>query len=235
MKMEGEVWKKAEIGDECGIYMVSNMGRVMGSRGTILKPCINSNGYLTIKYWNGRYVNAALVHRIVAKAFILNPENKPEVDHINTIRTDNRVENLRWATRTENHRNPITRKRYGECQKGRKISEKTRLRMSESHKGNKNALGYKWTKEQKEKLKNRRNVWIGRKHTEEARAKISEARKMMAKPIYQYSLEGIFIAKFNSSKEASESLGFCKRNIDACAAGKLKSCRGFLFKREERG
>ena len=45
------------------------------------------------------------IHRLMALAFIPNPENKQEVDHINRIRHDNRVENLRWATRSENQSN----------------------------------------------------------------------------------------------------------------------------------
>ena len=55
-----------------------------------------------------------LVHRLVAEAFIPNIDNKPHIDHINTVRDDNRVENLRWVTHLENQRNPITNKRLKE-------------------------------------------------------------------------------------------------------------------------
>lgn len=64
-------------------------------------------GYLQVNL--GRIRNTALVHRLVAKAFIPNPENKPTVDHINGNRLDNRVENLRWVTQRENVNNPNTK------------------------------------------------------------------------------------------------------------------------------
>jgi hypothetical protein len=101
-----EVWKETMLGDRP--IKVSNLGRVIGRSGKLLKPQKTKNGYLVIKYWNGKYANSHLVHRLVASAFLDNPNNKPEIDHIDTNRMNNRVENLRWVTRPENYSNPIS-------------------------------------------------------------------------------------------------------------------------------
>lgn len=104
-----EIWKTIE---DYPNYMVSNMGRVKSlcyGKEKIMKLCTGKGGYLTVTLIKDKKINTNRVHRIVAEAFIPNPENKPCVDHINTYRTDNRVENLRWVTHKENQNNPLTK------------------------------------------------------------------------------------------------------------------------------
>jgi hypothetical protein len=89
-------------------YEVSNGGSVRRN-GRVLKMSPNSCGYLHVKLWVNGIPKTTRVHRLVASAFIPNFDGKKDVDHINRIRTDNRVENLRWATRSENQINKPTR------------------------------------------------------------------------------------------------------------------------------
>lgn len=69
---------------------------------------IANTGYCRVKYKGITYS----VHTLVAETFIQNTENKPTVDHINRVKTDNRVENLRWATQKEQIENGVALKRF---------------------------------------------------------------------------------------------------------------------------
>ena len=120
--MEGEIWKDIE-GYE-GLYQISNMGRVKSlnynktKKPGILKQAIGSRGYCFVSLHKNNQKKSRNVHVLVAKTFIPNVEGKESVDHINTIKEDNRVCNLRWATATEQMSgNEITHERMKEIGK----------------------------------------------------------------------------------------------------------------------
>ena len=98
-----EKWKNIKSFDD---YEVSTFGQVYSKMsGKILKPALNHKGYQIVALYKAGKCYSRRVHRLVAETFIPNPDNLREVDHINNIRDDNKSENLRWATASENTRN----------------------------------------------------------------------------------------------------------------------------------
>lgn len=110
-----EEWK--DIKEYEGLYQVSSLGRVKSLdrtnikfnrsvplRGRMLKLNTNIHGYPFVTIYKNGVCRSRTVHRLVAEAFILNPEAKPQVNHINGCKSDNRVDNLEWVTASDNQK-----------------------------------------------------------------------------------------------------------------------------------
>ncbi len=120
--MSGETWKP--VGGFEGLYAVSNLGRVKSLKrnttsGGIMKTHIN-RGYEYVHLCkDGKHYNAK-VHRLVASAFVGNPMGKPEVNHLDEDKTNNRADNLEWVTAKENSRHGT---------KAERVAQKTRKKI----------------------------------------------------------------------------------------------------------
>lgn len=95
------VWK--DVPNYEGLYKVSNMGDIWGfKRNKMLTPCNGKDGYKILKLCKNGKIKTVYIHRVVASAFLGNPKNKNQVNHINGIKTDNRASNLEYCTLHQN-------------------------------------------------------------------------------------------------------------------------------------
>lgn len=135
--MEKEIWKDV-IGYE-NLYQCSNLGRVKSlgngksgnSKEKILKQKI-CKGYCRIQLCKDNKKKHYQVHRLIATAFLPNPQNLPQVNHKNEQKTDNCVSNLEWVTQKYNINYGLHNERSGKSRKGMKRTQETKDKMSKS-------------------------------------------------------------------------------------------------------
>lgn len=204
--MEQEIWKPVK-GFE-GYYEISSKGRIVSverfeKRGSNVvhikqhfkKPRINNDGYYTVNlYKNGTY-KTLRVHRLMAEAFIPNPENKPCIDHKDTNRTNNTIcfnedgsineekTNIRWVTHHENTQNPLTLQKIKDA----------------------------CTKEEVERQR-------------QVRIENGSYRR-----VFQYTKDGIFVAEYETMKDASRACGIPDTNICKAVDIPTKSVGGYMW------
>ena len=245
-----EVWKNIK-GYE-GRYKVSNKGRFLslryGRKGKyqdrkprLLKKSINSAGYYVV----GLLGKQHFVHRLVADAFIPNPENKPCVDHIDTNTLNNDLANLRWSTIKENVNNPISREK-----RNQKLWELLKGKFGVD--SNKHRKVYQYSLEGKfikewgcmsdacrelginssSMTKNCQGLQTQAKGyiwKYEYQADVSPALKTF-KPVLQINSQGDIVAEFDSVSSAARHFGTSTGRICSCLKGLTNTCKGFKWK-----
>ena len=186
------------------------------------------------------------------------PIEELEVHHINFNHNENLASNLMWLTKAEHMQlhsdSEVTKQRkskpkseehkrnLSEALKGRVFSEEHINHLREANKGEKNPMygnygeknpmyGKHHTEETRKKMSEKRKLdkhplW-GKHHTEETKRKLSEAN---GKPVIQYTLEGEFVAKYQSMMDAAKQTGIRNTYISNCCSGKQKSAGGFKWR-----
>ena len=170
-----EIWK--DVVGYGGAYQVSNYGNVRNAKGNILKPQPRRHGYLSVWLYGGEHLKerngkAFSIHRIVADAFLPNPDNLLEVNHIDENKQNNRADNLEWCSHKDNSNHGTRGERIG-------VANKNGAR---------------------------------------------------SKAICQYSLDGKFVARFESLHEADRQTGISYKSIWNALNGRDKTSHGYIWK-----
>ena len=190
-------------------YFVDKQGNVYNKRQQI-KPQIDKHGYLWVNLtYDGKQHNHK-IHRLVAQAFIPNPDNLPQINHKNEDKTDNRVENLEWCDSYYNIHYGTTLERARKTRKER---------------------GYYWIKDAiaKRKENNPNNEMWFRIAEIKKRNGTNRQEKLMI-GVVQLDLNGNFIKEYESMTDAANAVGCARSNIRDCCKGRQKTAKNYKWK-----
>lgn len=243
-----EIWKNVTIQPYSDYYMVSNLGNVKrikkcskytnsANNLSLIKQTVCSWGYKVVNLSLFGKSKSVLVHRLVAMAFLENPENKKQVNHIDGNKLNNCVDNLEWVTPSENIQHAYDTGLIDYYDKEHHLKPVYQFDMNKK-------FIQKWeTAMEAGRELNIDNTSIYRCcHGERTTAgdyywsftKECKPRKLKISPrhtngINQYDLNGNFLQHYPSIKLASEMTGFSKTGIIDCCAKRKKTSHGFKW------
>ena len=237
-----EIWK--ELVESNGKYLVSNYGNVINAKPKkskepyIIKPLIDRFGYTRVSiYFEGKY-RQALVHRLVARMFIPNPNFYLEINHKDGNKQNNHVDNLEWCTRSQNVKHAFdmglkvnkkgsehahAKKCYEYDMKGNFIKEWGSITEAANYYNDvisnvcaacsgkyKTFHGHIWSYKREE-------------------IDVNAHRNGQGERTYQYSKDKELIAEYFNMDDAVEATGVDKSNITKCCLGKRKTAGGYIW------
>lgn len=201
-----EIWRP--IDGYTGLYEVSSLGKIRSllrkkdnNHGRLLSPSPNTDGYLTVVLTKDSQRKSFKVHRLVAQAFIPNPNSYPQVNHKDENKSNNQVTNLEWCTAkyNNNYGGRISRasKNIQKASFGRKLSEETKDKIRKAH------LGKKLSK-----------------------SSIRKRTTKVIKPVVQLTSNNSFVKKYDRVTSVSD-YGFDYTDVLRCCRGTRKTHKGF--------
>lgn len=226
-------------------YGITDMGEVINLETNFkLKLSRKSNGYMQAKLFikydaktKKHYYNYLHVHRLVAEAYIPNPNNLPCVNHIDGNKENNTISNLEWCTCKQNMQHAV---RIGLFKKDIKITDLEDIfsdYISKKYLLSELEDKYNWhtgirlntyLRKYAEKT-NRLKEFINAKENQKI-LKVIKTKQILSKKVMQLSLDGEVIKIFNSTMEAAKELSINQGNISNVCTGRNKTAGGFRWK-----
>lgn len=218
-----EIWK--EIQGYEGLYAVSSKGRVKNiDTGKVLKNNINNHGYVRIGLYNGDGKRKWIrIHRLVAEAFIPNPDNLPQVNHKDENKTNNNVENLEWCLASKNIRHSVYQR---SCKINQYTLDGEFIKTWESSKQIKRELGYHQSSIIQCCKGNKNYSHVGGFKWEYVDP---DQQHKFNRPVAALTMDGDLICEYKSAAEASRSLKIRYNSIRLCLNGTCKSTHRLKF------
>ena len=216
-----EIWRDIQ-GFE-GLYEVSTKGRVRNIRtGKVLKYVIGGMGYPFVNLYKANSKPKHIkVHRLVALAFIDNPDNLPEVNHIDEDKRNNDISNLEWCTASENQKHSAHQK---SCRINQLTLDGKLAKVWDSISQIEKELGYKKSTIVDVCRGRQRSAYGFRWEYSDP----SQQRKFN-RPVAALTKDGEFVAEYKSITEASSCLKIKYQCIYLCLNGTIKSTHGLKF------